>query len=84
MPKRSEAKEEISLDKLEQTIGELESLVEQLEGGELTLEQAVREFERGIKLTRQCQNALKNADRKVEILLESAEDAQPFEAEGES
>ena len=42
------------------------------ESGELPLEKAVKKFEDGIKLTRGCQNALKEAEQKVEILLQSA------------
>jgi exodeoxyribonuclease VII small subunit len=60
-----------TLGQLEQSLAELEALVEQLETGDLSLEQALKEFERGVKLTRQCQNALKEADGKPE----------PFEAE---
>ena len=77
--KAAEEEQDLSLAGLEETIEELEQLVEQLESGDLSLEQAVREFERGIKLTRQCQNVLKEADRKVEILLEAAEEPTPFE-----
>ena len=44
-------------------------LVEQLESGELSLEEALKQFERGVKLTRECQTALKEAEQKVEILV---------------
>ena len=73
----------VSLGKLEQSLQELEDLVERLEGGELPLEQALKEFERGIKLTRTCQTALKEAEQKVEILLKKTADAAPapFEAD---
>ncbi len=53
----------------ESALGELESLVERLERGDLPLEQALRTFERGIELTRHCQSSLKAAQQKVEILL---------------
>jgi exodeoxyribonuclease VII small subunit len=63
---------------------ELEALVERLERGELPLEDALKQFERGVELTATCQAALKSAEQKVEILLrksggsELAEfDAQP-------
>ena len=65
------------LGKLENSLAELEALVEKLEGGELSLEQALKEFERGVKLTRQCQSVLKQAEQKVEILLANSEDAEP-------
>ena len=57
---------------LEKSLAELEDLVEELESGELPLEKAMKKFEDGIKLTRGCQNALKEAEQKVEILLQSA------------
>jgi exodeoxyribonuclease VII small subunit len=70
-------KQDKGLGNLEKSLAELETLVTRLEGGELSLEQALKEFERGVKLTRQCQTALKDAEQKVEILLSNAEDAEP-------
>lgn len=69
-----------SLD-FEQALGELEAVVERLEHGELPLEEALRQFERGVELARTCQDSLKQAEQKVEILLRKAPDAepQPFE-----
>jgi exodeoxyribonuclease VII small subunit len=61
----------------EQALGELESVVERLEHGELPLEEALRQFERGIELTRACQASLKQAEQKVEILLKKDPDASP-------
>lgn len=52
----------------EKSLTELERLVEQLESGDLTLEEALKHFERGIGLARQCQNALQQAEQKVEQL----------------
>ena len=49
-----------------------EELVDELESGDLPLEKAMKKFEEGIKLTRGCQAALKDAEQKVEILLKSA------------
>jgi exodeoxyribonuclease VII small subunit len=74
---------ELSLSKLEQTLEDLEQLVAKLEEGEMPLNQAVKEFERGIKLTRQCQAVLKDAEQKIEILLANAEEPEPFEPEGD-
>ncbi|HET7132817.1 MAG TPA: exodeoxyribonuclease VII small subunit [Gammaproteobacteria bacterium] len=70
---------------LEKSLEELEALVARLEGGELPLEQALKEFERGMRLTRQCQAALQEAEQKVEILLKKTESAepQPFEPSGD-
>jgi exodeoxyribonuclease VII small subunit len=53
----------------ETALVELEALVERLERGDLPLEEALRSFERGVGLTRQCQGALQSAQQKVEILL---------------
>jgi exodeoxyribonuclease VII small subunit len=57
---------------LEKSLSELEAIVEELESGDLPLEKAMQKFEQGIKLTRGCQSALKDAEQKVEILLKSA------------
>ncbi|MCP5090712.1 MAG: exodeoxyribonuclease VII small subunit [Gammaproteobacteria bacterium] len=57
---------------LEKALADLEELVEELESGDLPLEKAMKKFEDGIKLTRGCQTALKDAEQKVEILLKSA------------
>jgi exodeoxyribonuclease VII small subunit len=54
----------------EQTLAELEALIEQLESGALPLDDALKTFERGVELTRNCQAALKTAQQKVEILLQ--------------
>jgi exodeoxyribonuclease VII small subunit len=57
---------------LEKSLADLEGLVEELESGDLPLETAMKKFEEGIKLTRGCQTALKEAEQKIEILLKSA------------
>ena len=57
---------------LEKSLADLENLVDELESGDLPLEKAMKKFEEGIKLTRQCQAALKEAEQKVEILVQSA------------
>ena len=54
----------------EASLGELEKLVERLEGGEQSLEVALKDFERGIALTRQCQQSLKQAELRVQQLLQ--------------
>ena len=67
---------------LEQALGELESLVEEMESGDLPLEEAMKKFERGITLTRECQTALRDAEQKVEVLMKKAgggEETAPFE-----
>jgi exodeoxyribonuclease VII small subunit len=77
-------KQDKNLGQLEKSLAELEALVERLESGELSLQQALKEFERGVKLTRQCQTALKEAEQKVEILLKASDDAEPVPFEPES
>ncbi len=68
---------------LEKSLSDLEELVEELEPGDLPLETAMKKFEEGIKLTRGCQAALKEAEQKVEILLKSAggESLEEFETD---
>jgi exodeoxyribonuclease VII small subunit len=56
---------------LEKSLAELEELVEQLESGELTLEKSLKAFERGVRLSRECQTALKEAEQRVQILMDS-------------
>ncbi len=53
----------------EQSLKELESLVEKMEQGDLSLEDSLSHFERGVQLSRACQKALKEAEQKVEILM---------------
>ena len=67
------------LAQLEKSLEALEALVDKLESGELSLEKALAEFERGVKLTRQCQLALQEAEQRIEILLAKSPDAEPVE-----
>jgi len=53
----------------ETSLKELESLVETMEKGDLSLEDSLSHFERGVQLSRTCQQALKAAEQKVEILM---------------
>ena len=54
---------------VEQALKELEELVARMEQGELTLEESLECFERGIELTRACQRTIKEAEQKVEQLV---------------
>lgn len=54
----------------EATIAELETLVEDMEHGDISLEESLQKFERGIELTRNCQKALQDAEQKVKMLVE--------------
>jgi len=60
----------------EATLEELEKLVSSMEDGELSLEESLGAFEKGIKLTRECQTALKNAEQKVQVLLNENGDTE--------
>jgi exodeoxyribonuclease VII small subunit len=76
------------LPDFEQSLGELEALVQKLEQGDVPLEEALKTFERGVALTRQCQTALRSAQQKVEVLLtqsgkggDAEESVEPFDDE---
>ncbi|MEA3278214.1 MAG: exodeoxyribonuclease VII small subunit [Pseudomonadota bacterium] len=75
---------EKSPQSFETALAELESLVDTLEKGELSLEESLEAFERGIKLTRTCQKALDEAEQKVRILTEKSAEAElePFDSDG--
>ena len=67
----------------EKALAELEGIVATLEKGDLSLDAALKHFERGIALTRQCQASLKDAELKVEKLVEKdgKVSLEPFESE---
>jgi len=54
---------------LEKAMRDLERVVEQLESGELSLDKSLKQFEKGVKLSRDCQAALSDAEQKVQILM---------------
>ncbi len=66
----------------EQALSELENLVEQLESGELSLDQSLQQFKRGVELTRHCQGILKQAQQVVEQLIEANDEssAAPYQS----
>ena len=64
---------------LEKSLADLEALVEELESGDLPLDKAMKKFEDGIKLTRNCQAALTDAEQKVEILLQNTSGEESLE-----
>ena len=55
---------------LEKSLADLEKIVTQLEDGDISLEQALKQFEKGVKLSRDCQTALQAAEQKVQILMD--------------
>lgn len=70
MPKKNEAPASF-----ETALGELEQIVNRLESGDLPLEEALSEFERGVQLARQGQSQLQKAEQRVQILLADSEDS---------
>lgn len=70
-----------SIADFEKSLDELEKLVNDLERGELSLEQSLTAFERGVKLTRECQQALKTAEQRVDQLVQNGDgtlETRPF------
>lgn len=61
----------------EAALADLESLVGQLEHGELALEDSLQQFERGVALVRSCRSALRQAEQKVEQLIERNGQLEP-------
>jgi len=67
----------------EHSLDELEQLVAKMEGGEMSLDESLASFERGIGLFRHCQQSLEQAELRVRLLLDpdAPDSAQPFEPE---
>ena len=82
---KSKPQRENKLPDFEQSLFELEALVAKLEQGDVPLEDALKTFERGVALTRQCQTALRTAQQKVEVLLtrNGEETLSPFADDGD-
>jgi exodeoxyribonuclease VII small subunit len=76
------ARKKAALD-FEQSLTDLQNLVERLENGELSLEDSLTAFEQGVRLTRDCQAALAQAEQKVQILMERDGELEeaPFDAD---
>ena len=75
---RSERVEGATVD-FEKSLAELEGLVAKMEGGTLSLEESLAAFERGVKLTRDCQAALRTAEMRIKALTQDGdeEDVRP-------
>lgn len=70
----------------EKSLARLEEVVRKLESPQLSLDEAMKLFEEGVVLSRECQKQLEEAEGRVEILLKKADgklSAEPFEPEGE-
>jgi len=67
----------------EEALHHLEALVQTMESGDLSLDDSLKAFEEGVKLTRICQQSLKDAEQKVMMLTEKSVDAElePFDRE---
>ena len=68
----------------EQSMKQLERIVQELEGGDLPLETAIKKFEEGMKLTKSCSEKLDETEKKVSILMKSTEgriEEKPFNSE---
>ena len=74
-------------DLFEKNLKELEGVVKTLDSGDVTLDQMLELFERGIELTKQCTNALDSAEQKINILMKNKETGEiverPFAGAGE-
>jgi exodeoxyribonuclease VII small subunit len=57
----------------ELALGELESIVRKLEDGDLDLEESLKLFEKGVKLSRECRDRLVRAERRIEVLLKDSD-----------
>lgn len=68
----------------EAALEELETLVARMEQGETSLEDSLKDFERGIELTRSCQKALAEAEQKVQILLDKDDEPKDFTIDAEN
>ena len=66
----------------EKALSDLEQLVERMENGDYSLEESLQAFEQGIKLTRECQRMLAQAEQKVQILIQGEDKIklEPFES----
>jgi exodeoxyribonuclease VII small subunit len=83
VPKKPEAAKKPDF---ERSLARLEEVVRKLESPQLSLDEAMKLFEEGVALSRECQKQLEEAEGKVEILLKKADGkmvAEPFEPEGE-
>jgi exodeoxyribonuclease VII small subunit len=72
--------------KFEKDLERLEKIVGELEEGELSLDDSLKRFEEGVKLSKRCEKALAEAEKKIEILTKNAEgeyEAEDFEEDSE-
>ncbi len=68
----------------EESLNELEKVAQDIEKGDLSLEEAIKQFEKGIKLSKECSEKLDNAEKRINILVQNANGElteEKFEAE---
>ena len=68
----------------EEQIGELEKIINELENGNLNLDQSVEKFEEGMKISKECNKMLESAEKRITILLNNQDDEvkeEDFKAE---
>ncbi len=65
----------------EQSLEQLQNVVRQLEGGALSLEDSLKAFEQGVRMTRDCQKLLSDAEQKIELLSQSGMQAGRVETQ---
>lgn len=76
MPKKPPSPKASAVPDFEAALAELEKIVEKMEAGEQSLEEALQSFQRGIELTRTCQQGLKQAEQRVEKLVQEGSDVK--------
>lgn len=74
----------MAVKSFEDSMNELETIVTQLEAGDITLDDSLKLFEEGIKLAKTCQGKLEEAEKKVKILVQSGNDEMTLEDFGEA
>ena len=67
----------------EASLKELETIVKQLEDGDMPLEESLKLFEAGVRLSRECRERLTNAERRIEVLMKEADGSMSLEPIGE-
>ncbi|MEM7412514.1 MAG: exodeoxyribonuclease VII small subunit [Myxococcota bacterium] len=84
-PDGAGAPDDLSELEFEGALDSLENVVDRLEAGELSLEEALATYERGVALSRRCEALLSRAERRIDELVTSAEGSElrPFDAEEE-
>ena len=72
-------------ENFEESMKKLETIVTELENGNLNLDESVKKFEEGMKIAKQCNNILENAEKKITIVLEKNGDFEekPFDTNNE-